>query len=698
MALELDFNVFKTAVATQFAVLAKHGLLRIDVSKDELWDTYLNSYPPEVNKIYKERREYDCNCCKSFIRAVGNVAAIINGKLVSIWDIEVSIPAFQQVANAMLALVKSKPIQNMFLHTEPTAGVDKSLAKALDGKVLTWRHFFVNLPKGAVVGADQIGPTLSNKRGDRDVFKRGLDEITVDAIDTVMDLIAQKLLYKGDENKFVVESFLKLKKDYDKFTGDKDVFVWDHVLSGKVPASVLRIRNTSIGTLLQDLSEGVDLEEAVKKFEVVVAPHNYNRPKALVTKQMIEQAKAKIVELGLGSALERRYATLADITVNNVLFVNRATKAKITADPFEKVMDSMAAAVPVKPTSLDNLQDVPIDTFIKDYLPRAEGIELLVENRHNSNFMSLIAPSDPTAAKLFKWNNGFSWSYNGEVADSVRERVIAKGGRVDGVLRFSHSWNHIGRNASLMDLHVFMPGSTSHRDGSHDRYPSGPRVGWNNRSELVSGGRQDVDYVDVAPEGYVPVENITFPDLRKLKDGTYTFKIHNWALRPPTTSGFKAEIEFEGQVFEYDYPKPLGNKEWVTVATAELKNGKFTINHKLQPGSTSREVWAINTQTFVPVNSIMLSPNYWDEQGVGNKHWFFMLQGCKNPGTARGFYNEFLKEELSPHRKVLEMVGSKMKTEASDNQLSGLGFSSTQRNSVKCRITGKFSRIINIVF
>jgi hypothetical protein len=31
-------------------------------------------------------------------------------------------------------------------------------------------------------------------------------------------------------------------------------------------------------------------------------------------------------------------------------------------------------------------------------------------------------------------------------------------------------------------------------------------------------------------------------------------------------------------------------------------------------------------------------------------------------------------------------------------QLSGLGFSSTQRNSVLCRVSGSFSRVIKIVF
>ncbi len=38
-----------------------------------------------------------------------------------------------------------------------------------------------------------------------------------------------------------------------------------------------------------------------------------------------------------------------------------------------------------------------------------------------------------------------------------------------------------------------------------------------------------------------------------------------------------------------------------------------------------------------------------------------MLDGCLNDGSARGFYNEFLKSELDPHRKVFEMVGAKIR-------------------------------------
>jgi hypothetical protein len=83
---------------------------------------------------------------------------------------------------------------------------------------------------------------------------------------------------------------------------------------------------------------------------------------------------------------------------------------------------------------------------------------------------------------------------------------------------------------------------------------------------------------------------------------------------------------------------------------------------------------------------------------VGNKHYFFMLDACKNDGSARGFYNEFLCAELEPHRKTMEIVGSKMRAEESENQLSGLGFSSTQRNSVVCRVRGTFNRLLKITF
>ena len=78
----------------------------------------------------------------------------------------------------------------------------------------------------------------------------------------------------------------------------------------------------------------------------------------------------------------------------------------------------------------------------------------------------------------------------------------------------------------------------------------------------------------------------------------------------------------------------------------------------------------------------MFSPNHWDNNSKGNRHLFFMLDNCINPEPVRGFYNEYLIESLHDNRKVFEVLAGKMKAEPTEDQLSGLGFSTTKRGDV----------------
>ncbi len=234
-------------------------------------------------------------------------------------------------------------------------------------------------------------------------------------------------------------------------------------------------------------------------------------------------------------------------------------------------------------------------------------------------------------------------------------------------------------------------------DKPHDMYGHGRRVGWNKREDSQSGGKQDVDYVEAAPSGYIPVENITFPDLSKMPNGKYICKIHNWSFRNTGGRG-KAEIAFGGNVYQYEYPSTK-NKQWITIAEVTLKNSQFSIEHKIPLSSeSSKEIYGLETNKFHKVNLVCLSPNHWNENNVGNKHYLFMLDGCKSPSSVRSFHNENLTSELLTHRKVMEALGTMSMAESTDKQLSGLGYNATVKDELIVKLSGSHKRVVKLKF
>lgn len=666
----LNFQVLQAALAKKFKQMSEARLFVVSVDKDELWATYLRSFPDGSNPVYKTRTEHDCGCCRHFVKTLGGVVTIGDGAIRTLWDFQVD-GTYQEVAEAMAGFVRRHAVNNIFLHYDRLVGTANSRQLLEDRSVKTWDHFYVNLPDSAIVKKDQIGERLGESRATFDVMKRGLSEITVESVDTVLDLISQGSLYRGEEHKPAVTEFKKLQARFLQHRSEdaRDLFVWENLH----PAA--RIRNTVIGTLLVDLSEGKDLEDAVKGFESKVAPTNYKRPTALVTKAMVAKAQEKVTELGLTTALERRYATLDDITVNNILFADRATKRAMN------VFDEISAGAAVDIKKLDKVEEVSIADFIANILPTAQGVDVLFENRHAGNMVSLVAPVDPTAKPLFKWPNGFSWSYVGDLADSIKERVKQAGGSVTGDFRASLAWF----NGDDLDLHL--------------KEPNGFEIFFRDKMDHRTMGNLDVDMNAGGPHSRTPVENITFPNRAKMVEGEYLLFVNQWCQRESKDIGFDIEMEFDGTVYGFSWPNAIATGKNVAVCRFKYtrKEG-VVILESIPSRQSSKTIWGLSTQTFQKVRVVMLSPNHWDDREIGNRHFFFMLEGCLNDGTARGFFNEFLGESLTPHRKVLEMVGAKMKTEAADVQLSGVGFSSTRRDHLLCRVSGSFTRVVKVLF
>lgn len=670
-----EFKPFAVAVNNNVLAMSATGLFMTNIDKDALWDLYLNSFPAGTNPLYRERTEHDCTCCKQFIRNIGGVVTIDSDlNVISIWDNIQLGNEYDVVAAALSTYVKQHAIVDVYFNDTKKVGVESN-HEMKDGNVRTYNHFHTDLLPSYVLRADAIASKKGEIRQAIEVFERGLRELSLESAEIVLELIDQNSLYRGEEHKVAVQAFVTSKTLYEQTAEEKRaLWAWrtGYRANGHTPHG---IRNTVIGSLLVDLNEGRDLETAVKSFEAKVAPTNYKRPTALVTKSMIENAQKEVEALGLTDSLGRRYAVYDDLTINNVLFADLAAQKKM--DPFAQ----LASEVKTPTKSLDKVEEITIDDFLANVLPKAHSMEVLVENSHTGNLMSLIAPATAGAPNLFKWNNGFSWSYNGEVADSIKERVKTAGGNVDSFLRVSLAWH----NNDDLDLSL--------NDPLHNH------VYFNNRRS-ATGATLDIDMngMDGIDPNRRPVENIFFSDERKLRDGNYEFYVTNYSKRETCDVGFEIEVEYKGQTKRFSHPG-LGNKDRTLAVVVQVRAGQVVdISSTLKDDARSQEIWGIKTSVFQKVQLVLNSPNHWDGEQTGNKHVFFILEGCANPVGTRGFYNEYLKPELDKHRKVFEMLGGKIKVQPSTEQLSGLGFSTTQRNHVFVKVSGSFNRTVKVVF
>ena len=640
------------------------------IDNEIIYEEYLKAYPIEFNGIFRERSVHDCNSCKSYIKRVGSIVFLIDGVKHTVWDdaaLDESLNEYNIVAKRMRELLLSNKIASYALYSSKLDLRDVAYNVDNYDDTIIWHHLNGEIPQRLLKedAAKEIGLSIINKN----VFQDSLYKITPEAIQTVIDLIESDSIYRGEEHLRFVISFQKIREEFFKTDLDPEVLdthLW-HLCSIHNP-SITGIKNRVIGTLLLDLSEGVDLEVAVRSFESKVAPQNYKRSKSIITQSMIDAALKTVDELGYRGALKRRHAKLSDITINNVIYAD--ANAKSVMKETDELQSLLSAEVSKTKKSKTGAE-IDIADFINTVIPTASKIEAMVENNHESSFVSLIAPVEQNVKNILKWSNDFSWSYNGNLADSdIKQRVKSAGGAIDKDLRISLSWF----NTDDLDIHC--------------KTPQKQHIYHGNKLGIL-----DVD-MNVHGESTEPVENLAW-NLDQIQPGEHSISVRNYRRRNSTQIGFTIEIEFLGDIYTYQYNKSVSEDAEVHVLNFSVVDGKLNLNVSgvmKEDGSSvkSKNIWNVNTNTYVTVNSIMYSPNHWDENSIGNKHYFFMLDGCAAETTLRGLYNEMISNDLNNHRKVFEILGDKLKCEKvnANEQLSGLGFSSTLRKSLTVKVTG----------
>lgn len=700
---------FTKLLQAQFDKMCTTGkLFRSSISGQKVWETYLSSFEPKFNPIFRDPNSttHNCNLCNNFIRRYGNIVAV-NDKLetITIWDIVYS-EEYGKVAQSISTMLKNAPIGDVFFETfnelnslpyESCSktntvfklGIDKNVKRytkeeaekfgvVKPNEIRTFNHLHLSLPK---VFVDMSGKSIESISADyrdaKNVFQRAMQEIPLDTLNLVKDLIVQGSLLDGQTHLYKVEQFIALKKMYDDiYTNYKDNWCW--ITSYKLP--IAKFKNELIGVLCSELAEGEELNKACQSWNKRVDPANYMKAVAPITKKQIEEAKKFVEENGYEESFNRRFATIDDIKASEILHVNVGKGDIKAVSIFDNVKSTSTRH---KRSEFDKVEEVSIEKFMSNILPTCTSVEAFLDNKHEGNMVSLTTANVKESKPIFKWSNNYSWTFNGNLAgkSQIKENVKEAGGKVDGVLRFSIMWAEGDGDNSDLDAHCIEPSRTL--------------IYFGDKVSYRTNGNLDIDITQ--PQSQRPkgaVENITYPSLSKMDDGDYQFIVHQYSAR--NSKGFKAEIEFNGEQFQYQYNQPVTGK--ILVATVTLKNGVFTIKHNLPETHMSKELYSLDTNQFHKVNLVCLSPNHWDTNNIGNKHYFFMLDGCKCPTSIRSFHAENLIPELAQHRKVLEVLGNTTMIEPAEKQLSGLGFNATVRDELVVRLQGTHKRVIKLKF
>ena len=245
----MEFKEFRTLVADHLNIMTNNVnyLFEVNVDKEELVNTYLDSFPEGTNKIYRKKREYDCSCCKHFIKSIGNVVVIKDGNVETIWDIDIHDGKFEYVTKAMSELVKSNVVSDVYVSKVKKIGTEYNYEQYEDGTMKRWEHFQVTLDDRFVDKTERsIGDIKGDFRDTKNVFKRSLDEISIEALDTIIELINSNTLYKGNEWKNILVNFRRYKKEYEMLNSDRerDLYAWEN--SVKRGIAIGRIRNHSM--------------------------------------------------------------------------------------------------------------------------------------------------------------------------------------------------------------------------------------------------------------------------------------------------------------------------------------------------------------------------------------------------------------------------------------------------------------------
>jgi len=389
---------FLKSIKNNFRLMVGSGIpLFTTYPEKKLFDAFLNNLPDEA------RQHYRCDACRHFVNNYGGLVTIsFDGKIESVlWNGEVP-EFFSKSVKAMRDIVLKSRVRGVFLSELMTLG------HPVTGE---WHHMSVNLPSEIVYQprlktANQM---IAEKREDFRILSSGISEYPVKIIDQALTLLRTESLVRFEKCLGVAEW---LKDLYTRCSNTKNTYNQDNILwlaVATAPSGYCHIKSSMIGTLLDDIVDGLSFESISRRFADKMDSLQYQRPQVAPTEGNVIQAEKIIEKLGNQKSFIRRFARLDEL---EKIWVPKEKKEQIknTGVFSHLITKNINEQLPK--------MDIPGITmtwekFLKTVIPFAEKIEYFVKHGLH-NFSSILTASHEDAPPIIQWDNEekrnpFSW-------------------------------------------------------------------------------------------------------------------------------------------------------------------------------------------------------------------------------------------------------------------------------------------------
>ncbi len=394
---DVGYATFLGNLQKRFNANTANGSPLFTTDAEGLFDAYLNAMP----KL--RRQHYTCHACRHFVERFGNLVTIApdGSTAPALWDEADAPKPYKAAVAAMAKLVRRAKVTGVFLSS------DKVYGQPVTG---VWAHMAVTPSKAAIFHRLTQTPfqAAAEKSEDYRNVSRALAEFTPPMLAQALTLLRSEALYRSEKVLGQAEWLAGLHTARDAALGSRrNNVTWLAVATA--PAGFCHPRSSMIGTLLDDIANGLPFADVSRKFAEKMHPLQYRRPTAAPAAGNIAQAEKIIEQMGLANALRRRYARVSDIVW---IWEPAAAKAVEKAGGvFSHLKPKDSTPEPIAANTMPALT-VTWVKFFANVLRGAERIELYVPSR--GNFCGLVTAADPDAPPILQWDtaeyrNPVSW-------------------------------------------------------------------------------------------------------------------------------------------------------------------------------------------------------------------------------------------------------------------------------------------------